>query len=214
MLTNPLLFLAVEQLARTAAAGVAAEDELWLLQSVLSPPQAREERDKPRMTAEERVVAAYLAAPFDELDDVPLDVHAWMLERLAVDAHADPGVARRLADSYFHSPNPVRRLLVVAALLACQQKSDAHGIATVAWSIAEDKMLSAEEKRAEADTLAQIVLDFWMADSHRVEAALRELLRIERQGGLPGNSVAAAVSARAELLGDEDGARLAGLTAE
>ena len=185
MITDPLAYLALEQLQRLLRSDTPPEEAdqgLALLGATLASHD-REARDLPADCSrqESHLLSQYLQLDLVDLERLPTAAHSWFLERLlaspAVLAERFPAIVRL----YFAFNDGLLRHLTVGAMLALdrgavQRESLLHTHAQILWrSILADEVLSPAEQESRLLELAEILLDHLDVAEKEVFGALREL---------------------------------------
>lgn len=196
-----------------------ADARLQQLEFLLSREGSRTESSPSREEGD--LVRAYLDLSVEDLDSLSPEVHEWFLERLTLrpptQYQREPQyITQQIGRIFFLSDRSTERYLVIAALLALDERVEEQEQSSVAfvWDHTwNDDGLSDAAKENTIAIITDILLDqhYFCRRSRYPLRALAQLLRSEsrRDRHIETRAVYTRIAARAHLLGDRLGGELA-----
>jgi hypothetical protein len=201
-----------------------SDARLQQLEFLLSREGSRTESSPSREEGD--LIRAYLDLSVEDLDSLSPEVHEWFLERLTLrppnQYQREPQyIAQQIGRLFFLSNRSTERYLVIAALLALDERVEEQEQSSVAfiWDHTwNDDGLSDAAKENVIATVTDILLDqhYFCRRSRYPLRALAQLLQSEqrRDRHIESRPVYTRIAARAHLLGERLGSELASILRE
>jgi hypothetical protein len=198
-LSSELLFRFLGELMSPQTSAVDSDFDIAMINARLSPPQRSKEYHETEETLafpyqpelESKLRSVYFRLGPDDLEQIPLYVHEWMLERVPHGfIHEDVEAVEQLRTLFFLFPETAIRHSVVGLLVESDQNQREtrrpHGspIGVLSGAIEEDKGLEPADRTEQILLVVDLLLDHIDLYPEAVERALSEVYRAHRGDNL------------------------------